>query len=104
MTTTQAKKEYLTKKKERQPSPERSLFRVWLILKNGETRTHYSFINRNNPRKAKWYIQNIHTRLEVGYGWLIDNMENKLLEVFDIDHWRVPNEYEYYLFTTNKNT
>lgn len=91
-----------SKQKERQASPEKSLFKVWLILKNGETRTHYSFINRINPKKAKIYLKDIHKRLDVGYGWLIDNQENTLLEIFDIDHWRPPDDYEYYLFNTNK--
>ncbi|MEA5402657.1 hypothetical protein VB776_07010 [Arcicella sp. DC2W] len=92
-----------TSTKERQPHPEKSLYRVWIILKNGETKTHYSFINRLNPKKAKEYIKTIHERMEVGYAWLIDNQSDELLEVFDTDHWRQPDDYEYYLFKKNKN-
>lgn len=93
-----------TKRKERQPDPKNSLYRVWLILKNDTTRTHYSFINRNNSRFALIYMKKITTRIEVGYGWLIDNQSDELLEVFDPDHWRKPDDYEYYLFNKNKNT
>lgn len=89
------------RRKERKIDPENSLYRVWLILKNGQIRKHYSFINRNNANKALIYMKNITTRLDVGYGWLIDNQSDELLEVFDIT-WRQPTEYEFHQFNLNK--
>ncbi len=91
------------KPNEGQASTEHSLFKVWLILENGHTRTYYSFINRINPNKAKFYIKTIKNRMNVGYAWLIDNQSNHLLEVFDINHWRNPHDYEHFLFQQNIN-
>ncbi len=88
---------------ERQASTNHSLYKVWLILKCGNTRTYYSFINRINPNKAEFYIKTIKNRMDVGYAWLIDNQSDQLLEVFENDYWRKPNQYEDFLFQINKH-
>jgi hypothetical protein len=100
--------DYGTRRKERQINNKNSLYRVWLLCQNGDSpiqrRTHYSFINRNNPKKCLDYIMSIHTRIKgVGYGWLIDNQTNELIKVFESPIWREPNPEEIYCFNNNIN-
>ena len=91
------------RRQERQPLPQNNpLYKVWMLTDKGdivESRSHYSFINRNNPKKCLEYTKNIHRRIEgMGYAWLIDNINNTLLEIWDSTFWREPTEYEYQLF------
>lgn len=58
----------------------------------------YSFHNRINPDKAYSYTKTIHERIKTGYILLIDNIRKELIEVWDVNYWRLPTIAEFYNF------
>ena len=84
-----------SRKMESQPLPENNpLYRFWMLREdpNGKVVKHscFSYVNRNNPKKCYNYAKTIHLRIkDDGYIWLIDNLKEELLEVYDLNHWRL---------------